>query len=98
MNTKRNVLTLVHIRPLSHVDHLQRSKSCEEMISTQETKSDLLERTSLNLDKSCEERWHNRFAKENRQKILLQQKTIDQQVKLTRVQKQWVSSENESSS
>lgn len=97
LNAKRNVTSLVHIRPLSHLEHLKRSKSCEEMIrhptliQNQETQSIGSDRTSLNLEKSIEERWHNRFAKENRQKILLQQRAIDQRVKLTRVQKQWVS-------
>lgn len=96
LNTKRNVSSLVHIRPLSHSDHLKRSKSCEEfhrkvdVIRIEETSSEIFDKTSLNFDSSAEERWHNRFAKENRQKILLQQKTIDQRVKLTRVQKQLV--------
>ena len=85
LNTKRNVSSLVHIRPISRADHLKRSKSCDAMIENRDIIriEDILDKTSLNFDSSAD-----RFAKENRQKLLLQQKTIDQRVKLTRVQEE----------
>jgi hypothetical protein len=72
---------------------MKKSKSCEEMIGQNEIQNlnennDLFETVSLQLDASIDEPRHNRFAKENRQKLILQQQVIDQKVKLTRAQKQ----------
>jgi hypothetical protein len=72
---------------------MKKSKSCEEMIGHNEIQNlnennELFETISLQLDASIDEPRHNRFAKENRQKLILQQQVIDQKVKLTRAQKQ----------
>jgi len=72
---------------------MKKSKSCEEMIGQNEIQNlnennELFETISLQLDASIDEPRHNRFAKENRQKLILQQQVIDQKVKLTRAQKQ----------
>jgi hypothetical protein len=73
---------------------MKKSKSCEEMIDhnelqNQNENNDLNETISLQLNSnSINERWHNRFSKENRQKLISQQQAIDQKVKLTRAQKQ----------
>ena len=41
---------------------------------------------------AMDETWHNRFSKENRQKLLSQHQVIDQKVKMTRAQRQSVKS------
>lgn len=71
---------------------MKKSKSCEEMIDSNDLQNpnDNNEIISLQLNtNSINERWHNRFSKENRQKLLSQQHSIDQRVKLTRAQKQF---------
>jgi hypothetical protein len=70
---------------------MKKSKSCEEMIGQNDLQNlnennDLIETTSLQFDNSIDERWHNRFAKKNRQKLISQQQAIDQKVKLTRLE------------
>ncbi|CAF1541948.1 unnamed protein product [Adineta steineri] len=50
--------------------------------------NELIDTTSLQLDIKIDERFHNRFSKGNRQKLILQQQVIDQRAKLTRAQKQ----------
>jgi hypothetical protein len=73
---------------------MKKSKSCEEMIDHNDLQNpnennDASETISLQLNtNSINERWHNRFSKENRQKLISQQQAIDQKVKLTRAQKQ----------
>lgn len=75
---------------------MKKSKSCEEMIDYNDLQNpietnDANETVSLQFNSnSVDERWHNRFAKENRQKLISQQQAIDQKVKLTRAQKQLV--------
>ena len=59
-------------------------------VQNQNENNELGETTSLHLDTSINERWHNRFAKQNRQRLISQQQAIDQKVKLTRAQKQSV--------
>ncbi|UJR26365.1 hypothetical protein I4U23_007698 [Adineta vaga] len=93
LSTKRNISAFVRSGPLGNSDHLKKSKSCEEMIGHSDLQNlnennELIETTSLQLDTSINERWHNRFSKENRQKLISQQQVIDQKVKLTRAQKQ----------
>jgi hypothetical protein len=72
---------------------MKKSKSCEEMIDQNDLQNsnetnDPSETISLQLNtNSINERWHNRFSKENRQKLISQQQAIDQKVKLTRAQK-----------
>lgn len=78
-HTKQN---LASIGQLNVFPRLKKSKSCEEMISPQDQLCDTI---SLQLGN---ERWHNRFSKENRQKLISQQQAIDQRVKQTRAQKQ----------
>lgn len=78
-HTKQN---LASIGQLKVFPRLKKSKSCEEMISPQDQLCDTI---SLQLGN---ERWHNRFSKENRQKLISQQQAIDQRVKQTRAQKQ----------
>jgi len=83
---KQNISSIVHIRPLK-----RRSKSCEDMIGQNDLQNinennDLIETTSLQIDPSIDQPRHNRFAKENRQKLISQQQAIDQKVKLTRLQ------------
>jgi hypothetical protein len=69
---------------------MRKSKSCEEIIEhndlqNQNENNDLSETISLQLNtNSLNERWHNRFSKENRQKLISQQQAIDQKVKLTK--------------
>lgn len=91
LSTKENISSIVHIRPLTHFDRIKRTKSCEEMISKQNDlqnfseNNELSETASLHFDNSNDERRHNRFAKENRQKLISQQQVIDQKVRLTRL-------------
>jgi len=79
---------------------MKKSKSCEEMIDhndlqNQNDNNDLNETISLQLNSnSINERWHNRFSKENRQKLISQQQAIDQKVKLTRANKRQQNSSN----
>lgn len=96
LSTKHNVASIARIRPLPNFNRMKKSKSCEDMIdhtdgtNPSET-NDLNERCSVKLNSNpINERWHNRFAKENRQKLISQQQAIDQKVKLTRAQKQLV--------
>jgi hypothetical protein len=91
LNTKQNISSIVHIRALTRFDRIKKSKSCEEMIGQNDLQNfnennELMETTSLQFDTSIDERWHNRFAKENRQKLISQQQAIDQKVKLTRLE------------
>ncbi|CAF1416342.1 unnamed protein product [Rotaria sordida] len=94
INTKHNVASIVRIRPIPRFNRMKKSKSCEEMIDhndlqNQNENNDLSETISLQFNSnSINERWHNRFSKENRQKLISQQQAIDQKVKLTRAQKQ----------
>ncbi|CAF2614457.1 unnamed protein product [Rotaria sp. Silwood2] len=94
INTKHNVASIARIRPLPRFNRMKKSKSCEEMIDhndlqNQNENNDLSETISLQFNSnSINERWHNRFSKENRQKLISQQQAIDQKVKLTRAQKQ----------
>jgi hypothetical protein len=95
LNTKRNVSSIVRIRTLPNFDRIHKSKSCEEMINhndiiNQNENNELAETVSLHLKGPTNERWHNRFSKENRQKLISQQQAIDQKVKLTRVEKHLV--------
>jgi hypothetical protein len=86
--------SLVRVRSLTCTDRRKQSQFNDEtlgqldLLHQHDMHNDVLETSSLQLN----ERWHNRFAKENRQKLILQQQTIDQQVKLIRVQKQSVGS------
>lgn len=80
-HTKQN---LASIGQLKVFPRLKKSKSCEEMMDQQDQLCDSI---SLQLGN---ERWHNRFSKENRQKLISQQQAIDQRVKQTRAQKQQV--------
>jgi hypothetical protein len=79
---------------------MKKSKSCEEMIDhndlqNQNDNNDLNETISLQLNSnSINERWHNRFSKENRQKLISQQQEIDQKIKLTRANKRQQNSSN----
>jgi hypothetical protein len=60
-------------------------------LQNQNENHDLGETMSLELNENpINERWHNRFSKENRQKLISQQQAIDQKVKITRAQKQLV--------
>ena len=91
LSTKQNLSSIVHIRPLARMDRLKRSKSCEEMIDRTDLQNihenhELIETTSLHIDPSIDERWHNRFSFANRQKLISQQQAIDQKVKLTRLE------------
>lgn len=72
--------------------HITKSKSCEEIINQHDAQNlnennELIE-TSSQIESSIDERWYNRFAKTNRQKLILQQQAIDEKVRLNRVQKQ----------
>lgn len=89
INTKHNLAAITRIRPIPRINRMKKSKSCEEMIDHNELQTiDLQETISIQLNNNeINERWHNRFSKENRQKILSQQQAIDQKVKLTRAQK-----------
>jgi hypothetical protein len=76
---------------------MKKSKSCEEMIDHNDLQNpnDLNETISLQLNSnSINERWHNRFSKENRQKLISQQQAIDQKIKLTRANKRQQNSSN----
>ncbi|CAF1360714.1 unnamed protein product [Adineta steineri] len=93
LSTKRNMSSIVHMRTVSHCNHIKKSKSCEEMITHNDIQhlhenNELIDTTSLQLDIKVDERFHNRFSKGNRQKLILQQQVIDQRAKLTRAQKQ----------
>ncbi len=94
MNTKRNLASITRLRPIPSFNRMKKSKSCEEMIDHNDLQNpnennDVSETISLQLNtNSINERWHNRFSKENRQKLISQQQAIDQKVKLTRAQKQ----------
>jgi hypothetical protein len=93
LSTKRNISSFVNIRTLPRIERIKKSKSCEEMITQSDRRishedNDLIETTSLHLDTSIDERWHNRFSLANRQKLISQQQAIDHKVKLTRAQKQ----------
>ena len=94
LSTKQNISSFVRIRPLPRSERIKRTKSCEEIIvhndrqNSNDINNDSYETTSLHFDTSIDERWHNRFAKENRQKLISQQQAIDQKVKLNRAQKQ----------
>ena len=96
LNTKRDLSSLGHIRSLSRFDRMKKSQSCTEMIehvglkNPHDMNNDPFENAPARLNKTIDERWHNRFAKENRQKLISQQQAIDQKVKLTRAQKQLV--------
>ncbi len=96
INTKHSIASVARIRPISRFNRMKKSKSREEMIDynelqNQNENNDLSETISLELNtNSINERWHNRFAKENRQKLISQQQAIDQKVKLTRAQRQSV--------
>lgn len=96
ISTKHNIASIARIRPLPRVNRIKKSKSCEDMIDFNDIpnhheNNDTSETMSLQLNSnSIDERWHNRFAKENRQKLILQQQAIDHKVKLTRAQKQLV--------
>jgi hypothetical protein len=98
MNTKNNLTSMTHLRALPRLNRLKKSKSCEEMIDQHDSQhmhdnNELCETISIQLNNnSIDERWHNRFSKENRQKLISQQQAIDQKVKLTRAQKQMVRS------
>lgn len=89
INTKHNLAAITRIRPIPRINRMKKSKSCEEMIDENELQAvDLQETMSIQLNNNqINERWHNRFSKENRQKLLSQQQAIDQKVKLTRAQK-----------
>ncbi|CAF0870614.1 unnamed protein product [Adineta ricciae] len=93
LSTKRNISAFVHTRTKRRSDQLNKSKSCEDIIAHAEhpnptENNELIETTSLHFDNSIDERWHNRFSKENRQKLIFQQQVIDEKVKMTRAQKQ----------
>ncbi|CAF0897940.1 unnamed protein product [Adineta ricciae] len=94
LNTKQNVASVVRIRPLPRFNRLRKSKSCEEMIDhnelqNQNENNELAETGSLEMNtNSINERWFNRFSKENRQKLISQQQAIDQKVKLTKAQEE----------
>lgn len=96
LNTKRDLSSLGHMRSLSRFDRMKKSQSCTEMIDHADLKNphdmnnDPFENKPSRLNRSIDERWHNRFSKENRQKLISQQQAIDQKVKLTRAQKQLV--------
>jgi len=86
LSTKESLSTFIHCR------RSKKSRSCEDVFRPNDSltyadKIDLIERTSLQLDTTIVEQRHNRFAKENRQKLILQQQVIDQKVKLTRLEK-----------
>jgi hypothetical protein len=88
LSIKQNISSIVHIR---RFDRIKKSKSCENMIGQNDLQNlnennEFMETTSLKFDNSIDERWHNRFAKENRQKLISQQQAIDQKVKLTRLE------------
>lgn len=52
---------------------------------------DACDTVSLPFNKNAtDERWYNRFSKENRQILISQQQAIDQKVKLNRAQRQSV--------
>ena len=89
MNTKHNLAAITRIRPIPRITRMKKSKSCEEMLDQNELQTiDLQETISIQLNNNeINERWHNRFSKENRQKLLSQQQALDQKVKLTRAQK-----------
>ena len=93
LSVKRNISAFVHTRTKRRSDQLNKSKSCEDIIAHAEhpnptENNELIETTSLHFDNSIDERWHNRFSKENRQKLIFQQQIIDEKVKMTRAQKQ----------
>ncbi len=96
LSTKHNIASIARIKPIPRFNRMKKSKSCEEMIDfndlqNQNENHELGETSSLELNRnSIDERWHNRFSKENRQKLISQQQAIDQKVKLTRAQKQLV--------
>ena len=96
INTKHNIASIAHIRPLLRLNRMKKSKSCEEMIDHYDLQNsnennDFSETISLQFNSnSIDECRHNRFSKENRQKLISQQQAIDQKVKLTRAQKHLV--------
>ena len=56
-------------------------------LQNQNENNELAETGSLEMNtNSLNERWFNRFSKENRQKLISQQQAIDQKVKLTKAQ------------
>lgn len=82
-----------HLSSMVHIRRLNKSKSCEEMIGQNDLQNihennELIETRSLHLDRSNDERWHNRFSFANRQKLISQQQAIDQKVKLTRLEEE----------
>ena len=85
INTKQNLASLARLGSLPRFNRIKKSKSCEEIIDH----NDQGENVSLQFNaNSIDERWHNRFSKENRQILISQQKAIDKKVKLTRAQRQ----------
>ncbi|CAF1628895.1 unnamed protein product [Rotaria magnacalcarata] len=105
LSIKQNISSIVHIRTLSDSSRIGKSKSCEDIINQHDTQNtyehnELLE-TSSQAESSIDERWYNRFAKRNRQKLISQQQAIDEKVRINRAQKQLeeaIKHRNESSS
>ena len=93
LSTKANLASIARCRFFSSLKRLKRSKSFEEMIqhSDYQSPTDGCETISLPSNQNAvNERWFNRFSKENRQILISQQQAIDQKVKLTRAQRQTV--------
>ncbi|CAF4178880.1 unnamed protein product [Rotaria sp. Silwood2] len=93
LSMKQNVSSFVHIRALPLSSRIEKSKSCEEIIKhndmqNQNENNELIE-TQSQIETLIDERWYNRFAKRNRQKLISQQQAIDEKVRITRAQKQY---------
>ena len=96
LSTKHHVSSLVHVRAMSsRFDRMNTSKSCEDMIEQHDGRHQhenhaFIDTASVSSPNPADERWMNRFSKENRQKLISQQQAIDHKVKVTRAQKQKV--------
>ena len=96
VSTKQHVSSLVHVRAMSsRFDRTNKSKSCEDMIEHHDVRHQhenhaFIDTASVQSPNPADERWMNRFSKENRQKLISQQQAIDHKVKVTRAQKQRV--------
>ena len=90
LNAKRRISSIVRTGLLLSSNRVKKSKLRGEMINhnngqnTNENKQ-LIE-VIPPVENSNDERWYNRFAKRNRQKLISQQQAIDQKVKITRAQ------------
>ncbi|CAF3358304.1 unnamed protein product [Rotaria sp. Silwood1] len=94
LSMKQNISSFAHIRTsLPTSRRIEKSKSCEEIIKhndiqNQNENNELIE-TQSQIETLIDERWYNRFAKRNRQKLISQQHAIDEKVRITRAQKQY---------